>query len=62
MLDSGKTTYVFCVNKVGQLIHLYYGKKIKVTSPEDAKALLEKHEFAPGNTINYDNEHQCHLN
>lgn len=58
VLDSGKTTYVFCVNKVGQLIHLYYGKKITIISPEDAKALLEKHEFAPGNTINYDNEHK----
>jgi alpha-galactosidase len=40
--------------ETGQLEHLYYGRKIAITDPD---SLVEKHAFAPGNTIAYDQEH-----
>lgn len=57
VLDTQNTTYVFKVMETGHLEHLYYGKKITIDSLEETDSLTEKHEFAPGNTNTYDNEH-----
>lgn len=60
VLQTKKTTYAFWVMPSGQLEHLYYGKKIRVAEPVTAEsviALVEKHEFQPGNCISYDAEH-----
>lgn len=56
VLQTDHTTYCFQVLKTGHLEHLYYGKKITLRSDEDAKALIEKHAFMPGNTNAYDQE------
>ena len=53
-LNTKNTTYVFRACETGQLEHMYYGKSIKV---DDPSVLVEKHAFAPGNTICYDNDH-----
>lgn len=55
-LHTADTSYVFAVLPTGQLEHLYYGKKIRLNKGA-AAALREKHAFAPGNTVIYDNEH-----
>ncbi len=56
VLETGNTTYCFRIMKTGHLEHLYYGRKITVTSDEDAEALVERHAFAPGNTSVYNSE------
>lgn len=53
-LHTLHTTYAFRVMETGQLEHLYYGRKISLG---DGSSLVEKHAFAPGNTIAYDQEH-----
>ena len=55
ILDTDNTTYALKVLPSGQIEHLYYGKKIRVT---DTETLREKHAFAPGNTIFYNNDDQ----
>lgn len=56
LLETEHTTYCFRVLKMGQLEHLYYGRRIRID--EDCwDALTEKHVFAPGNTNVYDKEH-----
>ena len=55
-LHTENTSYVFAVLPTGQLEHLYYGKRIRLNKGAVA-ALREKHSFAPGNTVIYDNEH-----
>lgn len=55
-LHTENTSYVFAVLPTGQLEHLYYGKRIRLNKSAVA-ALKEKHSFAPGNTVIYDNEH-----
>ena len=57
VLDTKNTTYCFRVLETGQLEHLYYGRKLVITEEEDTASLVEKHAFAPGNTVLYDNEH-----
>lgn len=57
VFDTKNTTYCFRVLETGQLEHLYYGRKLVITGEEDTASLVEKHAFAPGNTILYDNEH-----
>ena len=57
VFDTKNTTYCFRVLETGQLEHLYYGRKLVITGEEDTSSLVEKHAFAPGNTILYDNEH-----
>nr|MCR4747730.1 alpha-galactosidase [Clostridiales bacterium] len=52
ILDTANTTYAFRVTKSGHLEHLYYGRKIGIDT-DDLDVLVEKCEFAPGNTINY---------
>lgn len=54
-LETDKTSYLFEVMDTGHLEHLYYGRKIRF---RDTEALREKHPFAPGNGIWYDNEHK----
>ncbi len=44
ILDTDNTTYALKVLPSGQIEHLYYGKKIRVT---DTETLREKHAFAP---------------
>lgn len=55
-LHTENTSCVFAVLPTGQLEHLYYGKRIRLNKSAVA-ALKEKHSFAPGNTVIYDNEH-----
>ena len=57
VLDTENTTY--CMKKLvtGQMEHLYYGKKLYIDREEDVLSLVEKHEFAPGNTNIYDSDH-----
>ena len=54
ILETNRTTYAFRVMPTGQLEHLYYGRKIRI---DDISSLIEKHAFAPGNTIIYDEKH-----
>lgn len=58
ILDTKHTTYCFQVMETGHLEHLYYGRKITLSCEEDAKALIEKQAFAPGNLNAYDEEHK----
>jgi alpha-galactosidase len=58
ILDTMHTTYAFSVLPTGQLEHLYYGKKITISSYEDAMVLAECKGVEPGNCICYDGD--CH--
>lgn len=53
-LQTNKTSYIFSILDSGHLQHLYYGKRLREGHEE---VLIEKHAFAPGNTIQYDSEH-----
>ncbi len=55
-LDTKNTSYIFGVLPTGQLEHMYYGRKLTLTG-DGVGALREKHAFAPGNSICYDQEH-----
>ena len=55
-LHTADTSYVFAVLPTGQLEHLHYGKRIRLNKGA-VEALREKHAFAPGNTVIYDNDH-----
>ncbi|MBQ1802746.1 MAG: alpha-galactosidase [Lachnobacterium sp.] len=55
-LDTSNTTYSFRVTQTKHLEHLYYGQSIKIDSEEEVEFLYEKHEFAAGNTVLYNNE------
>ena len=57
VLDTAHTTYCFRVLETGQLEHLYYGSYIRIGSEQEAEVLFEKHAFAPGNSILYDQQH-----
>ena len=68
LLNTNHTSYAFRVMDTGHLEHLYYGKKIRVPKTGNAvsesgaisiglEALVEKHAFAPGNSLMYDKEH-----
>lgn len=56
-LATQNTTYAFCVTETGHLEHLYYGRKTKIDEAS-AQALMEKHAFAPGNGIYYEDAHK----
>lgn len=56
VLSTQHTTYALYIMPTGHLQHLYYGDKLIVTCREDLLPLIEKHAFAPGNTINYNEE------
>ena len=53
VLNTKNTTYAFGLLETGQLEHYYYGKRIHFSRA----TLMEKHEFSPGNTNQYDKEH-----
>lgn len=56
ILDTANTTYAFRVLEIGYLEHLYYGRKIRIEDDDEGAvdALIEKHEFVPGNNNVYD--------
>ena len=57
VLSTKNTTYAFRIMRSGHGEHLYYGRKIDISLSEDeVSAMTEKHEFAPGNTVNYDKD------
>lgn len=53
-LQTKNTSYIFSVLDTGHLQHLYYGMHIRQGYES---VLIEKHAFAPGNTIQYDSQH-----
>ena len=57
VLETAHTSYIFRLLPTKQLEHLYYGKKLAVSSSKDIEPLIEQHAFAPGNTNIYDEEH-----
>lgn len=56
ILNTKSTTYAFKIMETGHLEHLYYGKKITLADRNSMDPLIEKHAFAPGNTIVYTQE------
>ncbi len=54
ILDTDHTTYAMKVLPSGQIEHLYYGRKIRIS---DADGLTEYQEFPAGNTIVPSKEH-----
>lgn len=59
ILNTDNTTYAFrVIAECGLLEHLYYGRKIKIESPD---GLIEKHNFGPGNSIIYGTEDGQHV-
>ena len=54
LLNTRNTTYGFRVIETGQLIHMYYGKKLH--TEELATFMIDK-ATAPGNTVAYDEAH-----
>lgn len=54
-LETGNTSYLFEVMETGHLEHLYYGRRIHF---RDGAGLREKHPFAPGNAVWYDDGHK----
>ncbi|MBR1508184.1 MAG: alpha-galactosidase [Eubacterium sp.] len=56
ILHTEHTSYVMRVLPSGHVEHLYYGKRIHVSRGESA--LFEKHEFPPGDTSVYSDEHK----
>ena len=56
ILDTANTTYAFRVFDNGYLEHLYYGRKIHICDESGlvTAPLIEKHEFAQGNSCVYD--------
>lgn len=57
ILETPNTTYCFRVMETGHLEHLYYGRSLRLPQGKGVDALIEKMEFAPGNTNNYSKEH-----
>ena len=57
ILETQNTTYCFRVMETGHLEHLYYGRRLRLPQGRGVDALIEKMEFAPGNTNNYSKEH-----
>lgn len=58
ILETRNTTYCFRVMETGHLEHLYYGRYLRLPNGIGAEALVEKQEFAPGNTNIYSAEHK----
>lgn len=51
VLNTKHTSYAFRVTPSGHLEHLHYGRRIHADFQSDA--LVEKHSYAPGNTVTY---------
>ncbi|NLZ80862.1 MAG: alpha-galactosidase [Clostridiales bacterium] len=56
ILHTKNTTYAFQIMETGHLEHLYYGRKITLSNESSMDPLVEKHAFAPGNTVVYTQE------
>lgn len=61
LLDTDNTTYIFRVNASKHLEHLYYGKKITVSSLDDLFAITQKREFQLGNVVCYSDEDKTEI-
>ncbi len=57
LLSTANTSYAFHVMDTGQLEHIHYGARITADSEEELLAMMEKHSFGQGNSINYDADH-----
>ncbi len=56
IINTDNTTYAFrLLDDSGLLEHLYYGRRIHILSED---TLIEKHNFGPGNSITYSDEHK----
>lgn len=53
-LQTDDTSYLFCVTPSGHLEHLYYGRRISLDG--GSRALYEKHDVIPGNTLIYNKD------
>lgn len=51
VLNTKNTSYAFRVTASGHLEHLHYGRRIHADFQSDG--LVEKHSYAPGNTVSY---------
>ena len=65
VLQTPHTTYAFRILPTGQPEHLYYGRRLRFPGegeggPFCLDALTEKHAFASGNTLVYDQEHMAY--
>ncbi len=56
-LHTKNTTYLLRITETGQVEHVYYGKRIRADHVSEVESLVEKHAFAPGNSVLYDQEH-----
>lgn len=54
VLNTRRTSFIMMVSPSGQLEHLYYGKKIRVS--DSLGGLIERQEFIPGNNNAYSSE------
>lgn len=54
-LHTAWTTYIFRVNEIHHLEHLYYGRRLRTT--EHVEPLFDKHTIPTGNAVSYDEEH-----
>ena len=59
ILETEHTTYCFRVMQTGHLEHLYYGRRLRLPDGIGADALVEKRQFAPGNTNYYNDENKA---
>ena len=57
VLDTKSTTYCFRATESGHLEHLYYGKRIAISSASDVNVLVEKQSFFSGSSIVYSDKH-----
>ena len=57
VLDTKNTTYCLRVTDSGHLEHLYYGKRISISSASDANVLVEKQSFFSGSSIVYSDKY-----
>lgn len=56
VIDTLNTSLILLTLPTGQIETVYYGKKIRIDSAEDALSLSEKNEFPPGNSIDYNSD------
>ena len=59
ILETEHTTYCLRVMQTGHLEHLYYGRRLRLPDGIGADALVEKRQFAPGNTNYYNDENKA---
>ncbi len=57
LLLTEHTAYALTVTKSGHIEHLYYGRRIDISSAEELLSMEEKREFEPGNVVVYSKDH-----